>query len=96
MWSIILLLLFAAATAFGFFFAYDAYKLEDDGWLIFAAFGAFFAILFLAIVINALSKYQQKTSQDDPSSSTSFIPHWYILTTAIVSLLAIVLIVVFV
>jgi len=89
MWILALIIIFGSSAFISFYMALMANSFNDDGVYLFAAFGLFFGIAFIAAVIEVLRKKGilfkwtegKKSKEPEP---TRFTPHWVMTTILII------------
>jgi len=81
-------------STLSFYMAFLAFNVGDNGVYLFSAFGLFFCALFLAAVIPIMASHSaffKKISKQlsGPPRPVSFVPHWFIMTAIITTVVVI-------
>ncbi len=88
MWLWALIIIWGSSASISFYMALMVNSFNDDGVYLFAAFGLFFGILFIAAIIEVLRQksifFKWKKKRAEESEPTRFTPHW-VMTMIIIS-----------
>ena len=88
MWIWAALIVFGGGASVSFYMAFLAYSVNADGVYLFAAFGLFFVIPFIAFIIHLFQKRGILLKRMDEATleapeTTRFTPHWVMMTILI-------------
>ena len=91
----ILILAFGICAALGTYLTYDAYKLEEDVWMMFAAFTGFFMVMFIGMAFNTFKNSQNSSDESPSGESVTFVPHRHLLFYIAVGVIGVIAAIVF-
>lgn len=91
-WTVIVVT--GICTLFSLYMALLAFKNNDSGIFLFAAFGLFFGIPFIYALIKVISgRWAFLKRMDEKISETpkpvSFVPHWFIMAAIMIAIIAV-------
>ncbi len=90
MWLWVVIIVSAICTVSSFYMTYLAFRIGDQGAILFALFGMFFGALFVTSAIKVAARKSAFFKRADIKMSgepkpVSFVPHWFIVLAVVLA-----------